>query len=78
MKYFEKEIVIHTNISDALPENHPLAYKTVCCDKCGETLHAVDNECMQTWFETDQGNYCANCFKIQEVIEYLEECIQEG
>ncbi len=53
-----KEPKIHSHVEDGLPDNDPLAYKTVYCDgaQCGEMLHAANNECMQTWFETGKGN----------------------
>ena len=58
-----KEPVIHSHITDELPEDHPLAYKQLYCDKCPDTLvHAFNNECMQTWVETRSGNYCLKCF----------------
>ena len=60
----EIEPLIHSHITDCLPDDHPLCYETVSCDKCGVMVHAGNNECMQTWFETDQGNFCSKCFKI--------------
>jgi hypothetical protein len=53
---------IHSHITDALPENHPLAYKDVRCQGCSDFLHAANNECMQTWIETGRGNLCLGCF----------------
>lgn len=56
-----REPQIHSHITDALPEDHPLADQSVYCDEenCGEMLHAFNNECMQTWVETGVGNFCA-------------------
>lgn len=62
-----KEPIIHSHITDGLEENHPLAYDSVYCDKCKkEMLHCFNNECMQTWFETDKGNFCTKCYKIKD------------
>jgi hypothetical protein len=64
-----KEPIIHSHITDVLPENHPLAYEDVFCDICKKTmLHASNNECMQTWLETEDGNFCTKCFPIVELI----------
>lgn len=67
-----KEIVIHTHISDGLEETHPLANESVYCETCKGMLHASNNECMQSWFETDIGNFCTNCFVPGDGIS--EEC----
>lgn len=80
-QYFRKEPMIHSHITDCLPDTHPLAGEFVYCDNCRkkgkfEMLHASNNECMQTWFETEFGNFCINCFKLNEVLEDLDECIQ--
>jgi hypothetical protein len=56
------EPLIHSHITDELPDAHPLAYKTVDCDKCDVMVHASNNECMQTWVESGKGNYCLACF----------------
>jgi len=59
-----KDPILHSHIEDALPDDHPLAFKSVYCDgtDCSRMLHAFNNECMQTWVETGQGNYCLGCF----------------
>jgi len=75
--YFTKEPIIHSHISDLLDDDHPLAYRAVNCDKCGETVHSGsekgENECMQTWIETEFGNYCSLCFEFSDHMEFLEE-----
>lgn len=53
---------IHSHLTDSLPESHPLAYESIGCKICNETLHAGNNECMQTWIETGKGNFCFSCF----------------
>lgn len=63
-----KEPIIHSHLSDKLPKNHPLAYESVYCKKCDETLHCGSNECMQTWLETERGNFCVNCYPITELL----------
>jgi hypothetical protein len=57
-----REPLIHSEITDELPDEHPLAYTTVECARCGQQVHAFNNECMQAWVETGQGNYCLICF----------------
>ena len=54
--------ILHSHISDMLPELHPLAYEHLNCKHCGELVHAANNECMQTWIESGEGNYCLSCF----------------
>ena len=71
--YFSKEPVIHSHISNKLTDNHSLRNVSVYCYKCGEMLHASNNECMQTWIETEFGNFCTNCFKLTEVMENLRD-----
>lgn len=53
---------IHSHIEDVLPNEHPLSHKCVLCSTCGGMLHASNNECMQTWIETGNGNFCVRCF----------------
>lgn len=66
-----KEPLIHSHITDVLPDDHPLATSNVYCSApyCGEMLHAFNNECMQTWIETENGNFCARHFKLTPVLE---------
>jgi len=75
--YYTKEPQIHSHIEDCLPNEHPLAWKAVECDVCGETVHSGSekggNECMQTWIETEFGNYCSLCFEFSDHMEFLEE-----
>lgn len=64
------EPLIHSGITDTLPQDHPLAYEPVYCDscsRCATMLHASNNENMQTWVEISgtskwRGNYCLPCF----------------
>ena len=72
-KYYKIEPILHSHVSDVLPDDHKLAFKQVNCNKCKELVHAGNNECMQTWFETEYGNYCTNCWKPIAVLECLEE-----
>lgn len=64
------EPLIHSHITDCLPEDHPMAYEFVYCDKCGDTLHACNNECMQTWTEMQRGNFCTKCFVLTPVMTW--------
>lgn len=56
---------IHSHITDALPSGHPLAFTQVHCQICHVLVHAGNNECMQTWVETGQGDHCLACFTKQ-------------
>jgi hypothetical protein len=58
----EQEPRIWSNITDALPEDHPLAFKTLYCVTCDAMLHCGHNECMRTWVETGKGQHCLECF----------------
>ena len=58
----EKEPLIHSCITDGLPDNHPWSGKHLYCTTCEVMIHAGNNECMQTWVETSDGNYCLPCF----------------
>jgi len=61
---YGEEPLIHSAITDVLPEDHPLAHENTGCDKpgCSELLHYCINENMQTWVEAHNGNYCLPCF----------------
>lgn len=69
------ELIIHSHIDDCLPSEEPLANKDVFCEKCNDHLHSFNNECMQTWIETDDGNYCTKCFHLVPIIETIEDCL---
>lgn len=68
------EPLLHTGITDTLPDAHPLAWTAVGCDNvsCSELLHASNNENMRGWVETGRGNYCLRCFQIIEETEDIE------
>jgi hypothetical protein len=63
-----KEPLIHSHITDGLPDGHPLLASSededgVFCCKCKAMVHDHGaNETMQTWVETGKGNYCWGCF----------------
>lgn len=57
-----KDPILHSHITDCLPESHNLAYKNIFCKICSQHLHAFNNETMRTWIETGIGNYCITCF----------------
>lgn len=52
---------VHSHLDDCLPASHHLAWTGVDCAKCGTLVHACNNECMQTWFEFEDVNVCAQC-----------------
>ena len=62
------EPLIHSHQKDCLESNHPLACKDVHCDGCGVMVHCANNECMQTWFETCNGNFCIKCMPIESIL----------
>lgn len=53
---------LHSHVADRLPDDHPLAYRRVHCDRCLELLHSQRNSCLRTWVETGRGNFCVRCF----------------
>ena len=57
-----KEPAIHSQILNALPDAHPLAYEDVSCEKCGDPIHTAKNACVSLWVETGRGCYCMQCF----------------
>jgi hypothetical protein len=62
-----QEPLIHSEIEDSLPADHPLAHTDVDCLVCHDLLHAENNECMQTWVETGLGGLCLICFVKAEI-----------
>ncbi len=56
------EPLLHSNVADGLPADHPLAATRVFCDRCQTLLHLQSNSCMRTWLETGRGNFCLRCF----------------
>lgn len=56
------EPIVHSHITDVLPENDTRAYECVYCDYCHNMVHCSNNECMDTWFEFPDYNLCAECF----------------
>jgi hypothetical protein len=67
------EPLLHTNITDELPKDHPLANVALWCKRCGCMIHASVNECMASWAETDAGNYCLICLVALDEDTGLEE-----
>lgn len=68
-----KEPLIHSHISDLLPDDNKLAYNNVDCDICHEPIHAANNECLSTWVETGKGNFCLNCFNALASSDCLDD-----
>ena len=48
------EPIIHTFVTDKLPDDHPLAFEEVFCMKCGGMVHCFNNECMTMWVEFNE------------------------
>jgi hypothetical protein len=57
----DSEPVIHSHVTDSLPDDHPLAFEQVYCDGCGRLVHAGNNECMTTWLEWGPYKLCGHC-----------------
>lgn len=55
------EPLIHSHISDVLPDSHALAFEQVHCDRCEKLVHASNNECMSTWLEWNGEKVCIEC-----------------
>jgi hypothetical protein len=58
----ERELKIHSHITDMLSDDHQLAFESVYCTQCGDMVHACNNECMQTWIEWKNKGACLICF----------------
>lgn len=56
------EPLLHSQITDGLPEDHPLAWTSIYCVKCGEMVHGIPNENMRAWVETGRGAWCLEDF----------------
>ena len=56
------EPLVHSHVTDRLPDEHPLARSRVYCDRCEALLHSQRNSCIRTWLETGRGNLCVRCF----------------
>ena len=56
-----REPVLHTFVTDVLPDDHPLAWETVYCIEHGGMVHHCINENMQPWAETEDGPMCLHC-----------------
>jgi hypothetical protein len=73
---------IHSHIIDILPDGYKglndkaKPFKSVYCDQCDVMVHAGNNECMQTWIETRNGNFCTDCLVLQTVLN--DDWPQEG
>ena len=56
------EPVIHSMITDCLPEGHRWQWEQVECLECGMLVHAGNNECMTDWVECGPVARCAKCW----------------
>lgn len=60
------EPILHTFVTDCLPDDDPRAWQTITCIDCGSCLHAIPNECMSEWADTESGPMCLKCL-LQEI-----------
>jgi hypothetical protein len=57
-----QEPLLHTFLTDCLPDDHPWARTRVRCVQCDKVVHDVPNEVMDDWVETGIGPVCFTCF----------------
>lgn len=88
-KYTE-EPIIHSAISNSLTEETLVRIKLRCivlsldftdghlrCAQCLVMLHSIAlNECFRTWYETEFGFYCIECWTIRDHMLFLEQNLQ--
>ena len=55
------EPVLHTFITDGLPDDDPRAWDSIPCVRCAGTVHSIPNECMDLWADTEAGPMCRWC-----------------
>lgn len=65
--------VLHSHVSDVLPDGHKYSHKAIGCARCEVPLHASNNECMVTWVETGKGAFCIKCFAALSDANSLDE-----
>jgi hypothetical protein len=82
-KHYTKEPLIHSHIEDSVSSftvnknpKEPCTY-CVACDRCGKDVQS-GWECMETWVETEFGNYCTKCWHLVSVMEILEDNFAKG
>ena len=55
------EPVLHTFITDGLPDDDPRALESIYCTDCKVMVHSIPNECMKNWADTESGPLCLVC-----------------
>lgn len=70
------EPLIHSHVTDELPDEHPLAHRCIYCLGCQEMVHCENNECMTTWVECNAGAYCLQCFA--KALAKTSDCIMDA
>jgi hypothetical protein len=55
------EPVLHTHVTDGLPDDDPRAWESIYCIVHGGLVHSIPNECMTAWADTDDGPMCLAC-----------------
>lgn len=58
---WQTEPVLHTFISDSLPDDDPMAWNSIYCIDCRGLVHSIPNECMSPWASTEAGPMCWGC-----------------
>lgn len=58
---WQTEPVLHTFISDCLPDDDPRAWMSIRCVDCRGVVHSIPNECMSPWADTESGPMCWGC-----------------
>jgi len=58
---WQTEPILHTFVSDSLPEEDSRAWVSIKCVDCAGTVHSIPNECMTPWADTEAGPMCWDC-----------------
>lgn len=57
------EPVLHSHVTDGLPDDDPRSMEVVACLQCGQMVHCMPNECMTAWADTEDGPMCLDCLR---------------
>ena len=57
------EPVLHSHVTDCLPDDDPRAQTSIRCVMHGGVVHSIPNECMTAWADTEDGPLCLDCLR---------------
>jgi len=69
---WQTEPVLHTFISDCLPDDDPRAWMSIRCVDCRDVVHSIPNECMSPWADTEAGPMCWGCLTKELDLAFTE------